>query len=228
MKSMTRNLITVVGIALGLLLPMQAESAESGALKNLTAEWWQWALSIPTSENPTLDPTGDKCFVGQRGSTWFLAGSYGGGPVTRTCPVPAGKEIFFPIANASFFDSPNVCGQGPEHLSAAEMRAFIADFIAGLTDVSVELDAEPVDLHRVRSRIFEVALPEENLFDAPCASEGGFPAGIYSPAVDDGYYVQLEPLAAGEHTLHFHAEHPEAGFVIDTTYNLTVVPVSRR
>ena len=108
-------------------------------------------------------------------------------------------------------------------------RNLITVAVAGLIDVSVELDGEPVEaLHRVRSRVFEVALPEENVFDAPCASEGGFPAGIYSPAVDDGYYVLLAPLAVGRHTLHFHAEHPEAGFVIDTTYNLTVVPVARK
>jgi len=49
------------------------------------------------------------------------------------------------------------------------------------------------------------------------------PAGIYSPAVDDGFYVQLNPLKVGSHTLHFHAENP--GFVEDVTYNLTVVPV---
>lgn len=230
MKSKTKDLIAAAGIILALLLPMQAGAAEGdNALRSLTAEWWQWALSIPTSENPTLDATGEKCFVGQRGSTWFLAGTFGVGPVTRSCSVPAGKRIFFPVANSSFFDSPNVCGQGPEHLSVAEMRAFIAGFVAGLTEVSVELDGEPVDdLHRVRSRVFEIALPEENVFDTPCAGAGGLPAGIYSPAVDDGYYALIEPLPAGHHTLRFHAENAEVGFVIDTTYELTVVPVVRK
>ncbi len=229
MKSTKRNLIAAIGITLGLLLPVQGESAEGNALKNLAAEWWQWAFSIPTSENPTLDPTGEKCFVGQRGSTWFLAGSFGGGPVTRTCQVPAGARIFFPAANSVFFDTPGVCGQGPEHIPVAEMRAGNAELVDGLIDVSAEVDGEPVEgLHRVRSRVFEVALPEENFFDEPCADTGGFPAGIYSPAVDDGYYVLLKPLAVGHHTLHFHAENPELGFVIDTTYDLTVVPVSRK
>ena len=49
--------------------------------------------------------------------------------------------------------------------------------------------------------------------------------GIYSPAVDDGYYVKLNPLAVGSHTLHIHAEQPSAGLVLDVTYNLNVVPV---
>jgi hypothetical protein len=237
MNSLKRNWLTMVGICLGLMLSTQAASGAprtSGAsadesLRNLTAEWWQWEYSIPTPENPMLDPTGENCVVGQRGSTWFLAGTIGGGAATRTCSVPAGVKLFFPIANASFSDSPGVCGQGPESFSVADMRAAVAEFIDGITDISVELDGEPVKrVRRVRSRVFEVALPENNVFDEPCAADGGLPAGIYSPSVDDGYYVLLEPLRPGEHTLHFHAEQADAGFVIDTTYHLTVVPVARR
>jgi hypothetical protein len=205
MKSKTRNLMMLAGIGLALLLPVRVESAENNALRNLSAEWWQWVSSIPVAENPALDPTGAKCAVGQRGSTWFLAGTFGG-TVTRTCSVPTGKEIFFPVANISFFDSPNQCGQGPDHFSVAEMRSALAGAIAGLSDLSAEIDGKPVkNLQRVRSRVFEVALPPGNPYDsaaAPC------PAGIYSPALADGYYVLLEPLTAGQHTLHFHAEAP--------------------
>ncbi|HVS00157.1 MAG TPA: hypothetical protein VMW27_26255 [Thermoanaerobaculia bacterium] len=228
MNNLKKSWLTIAGICLGFMLSAQAAPADDSALRDLTAEWWQWAFSIPTSENPMLDATGEKCVVGQRGSTWFLAGTYGGGAITRTCSVPAGTRIFFPVANYSFFDSPGVC-QGPESFSVAEMRAAIADFIDGVTGISVELDGAPVRrVRRVRSRVFEIALPEVNVLDAPCAADGGMPAGIYSPTVDDGYYVLLDSLAVGEHTLRFHAEQADAGFVIDTTYHLTVVPVARR
>ena len=50
------------------------------------------------------------------------------------------------------------------------------------------------------------------------------PAGIYSPSMDDGYYVLLPALKVGPHTLQFHAK--SGSFVQDVTYNLTVVPVS--
>ena len=40
------------------------------------------------------------------------------------------------------------------------------------------------------------------------------------------YYIDLPPLTVGKHTLQFHAENTGAGFVLDVTYNLTVVPVS--
>jgi hypothetical protein len=89
----------------------------------------------------------------------------------------------------------------------------------------VTLDGKQIkNLQRVQSEVFAVALPEDNVFDSPCASFGGVPAGIYSPAVDDGFYVLLKPLSVGPHALHFHADR-SPGFTEDVTYNLTVVPV---
>lgn len=43
------------------------------------------------NENP-------KCSAGQKGPVWFLAGTTRG-PATRSCTVPAGKYIMFPIFN---------------------------------------------------------------------------------------------------------------------------------
>ena len=105
------------------------------------------------------------------------------------------------------------------------LRAAVADFIDEVTNIVVEVDGEAIgSIHRVgRSIVYAIALPEENVFDAPCAPEG-VPAGIYSPTVDDGLYVRLNPLEVGNHTLYFHAEGP-GGFIQDITYNLTVVPV---
>ena len=233
MRSNTRRLIAIVGIGLGLMTPLNMALADSQSFKQLSAEWWQWALSIPVSENPVLDVTGGKCVVGQRGSIWFLAGNLGGGTTIRTCSLPEGKVLFFPVINSVNIDTPNVCGQGPEKIPAEDLRDAIAAFIDGATNLLVEVDSEPIeDLHRVQSKVFEVALPEENVFDTPCASAGGVPAGIYSPAVDEGFYVQLTPLEVGNHTLHIHSENPgdpstsADDFVLDVTYHLTVVPVS--
>jgi hypothetical protein len=233
----TRRFITILVTGLALMVPINKAFADSDAdsesFKKLSAEWWQWALSIPVSENPLLDETGDKCIVGQRGSLWFLAGNFGGGMTTRTCSVPEGKIFFFPVINSVNVNTPNVCGQGSDNIPVEDLRAAIAAFQDGATNLSVELDGEPIKNRRVQSKVFEVALPEENVFDAPCvgAGLGDVPAGIYSPAVSDGFFVRLRPLEAGDHTLHFHAENlgdPNTAaddFVIDVTYNLTVVPV---
>ena len=228
MNSKTRRFIAIVGISLGLMMPLNRASADSASVKQLSAEWWQWTLSFLVSEIPQLDETGERCMVGQRGEVWFLVGNFGG-TTTRTCVVPEGKVLFFPVINSVNIDTPNVCGQGPERIPVEDLRALSAASIDGAANLSVEIDGQPIgNVHRVRSQVFEIALPEENVFDAPCASLGGVPAGIYSPAVDDGYYVRLNPLEVGDHTLHFHAENPDTAFVLDVTYDLTVVPVVKK
>jgi hypothetical protein len=224
----TRKFITIVAIGLGLIMPLNMAFADSDSFKTLSAEWWQWALSIPTSKNPQLDTTGRNCMVGQRGSIWFLAGVFGGGTTTRTCSVPTDNAIFFPVINSVNFNTPNVCGQGADNISVEDLRASSAAFIEGATNLLVEVDGKAINtLRRVQSQVFEVALPEDNVFDAPCTSSGlgNVPAGIYSPSVDEGFYVKLNPLKKGNHTLHFHAENPSQKVVQDVSYNLTVVPV---
>lgn len=229
MRKNLGSLIVILVIGLALILSVNTAVAQTESFKQLSAEWWQWALSIPTSVNPVLDGTGDNCMVGQRDSVWFLAGSFLGVPTTRTCAVPEGVDLFFPVINSVNIDTPNVCGQDANRVPVESLRAFSAAFVDGGTNLSAVLDGRPIrNLHRVRSKVFEVALPEDNVFDAPCAGAGGVPAGIYSPAVDEGFYVRLNPLKVGGHTLHIHAENPSASFVVDVTYGLIVVPVVRK
>ncbi|HEX7273732.1 MAG TPA: hypothetical protein VF420_16430 [Casimicrobiaceae bacterium] len=215
------------GLLAALLMPASGAFAQSQAYQQLSAQWWQWIISIPVDVNPLLDTSGANCMVGQRGSDWFLAGTEGG-DVERTCSIPEGTSLFFPVINQVNFDTPNACGQGPAPLPSSFYRALSKAFVDGATNLSVEVDGQALKhLQRVQSPIFEVAAPEDNLFVAGCLAFTGvtLPAGIYSPAVDDGYYVRLNPLAVGDHTLHIHAENPSAGFEVNVTYVLTVVPV---
>ena len=68
---MTKITAAIVGALIGLILPIQLAFADGSAvpepLSKLTGEWWQWALSIPTDQNPQTDMSGDDCMVGQRG-----------------------------------------------------------------------------------------------------------------------------------------------------------------
>jgi hypothetical protein len=232
MKSNTRRFVSIVAVGLWLAMPLNRALADDSILERLTAQWWQWALSIPTPVNPLMDQTGEDCVIGQRGSIWFLAGVgiFGGGTVARICSVPQGNMLFFPVINQVNINAPNVCGQDANNVPVADLRALSAGPIDSATNLSVKLDGKDVKklLRRVRSEVFEVALPEDNVFDTPCGGPGTVPAGIYSPAVDDGFYMMLPPLKTGQHTLQFHAENPSQGFVEDVTYNITVVPVSLR
>jgi hypothetical protein len=236
MKDKMRRFVVILVAGVALMTSIRVafadsenkDFAESESLKQLSAEWWQWALSIPTSENPLLDATGGKGVIGQRGSVWFLAGVFEGGTATRTCFVPEGKVLFFPVINAINFNTPNVCGQGAGNLLVSDMRALSAAVVDGAANLSVAVDGIAIkNLRRVKSEVFEVALPEENVFDSLCGGPGTLPADTYSPAVDDGIYARLNPLDIGHHTLHFHSESQSSAgtFVQDVTYNLKIVPV---
>jgi hypothetical protein len=230
---MTRigRVFTITGLIIGLMMPAKMASADPGALPPgqlpaFTALWWEWVFSIPAPDNPNLDPTGAKCMVGQRDFVWFLAGVFGGGSASRTCSVPADKTLFFPAINSFFINTPN-CGQGPENLTVKFMRAQVKPFIDAAQNLSVTVDGADVKktlLRRVQSDPFVTALPADNIFgpDA-CAPGVPLPAGIYSPSVDDGFYVTVPPLNPGAHTIHFHAE--SGTFTQDVTYNLTIVAV---
>lgn len=219
----TRYSLLALSVATALALPTAGSAHEGDRFdyEAISAEWWQWALSIPTSVNPLADTSGANCMVGQRGPLWFLAGTFGLGTVTRHCSVPAGVTLFFPVVNSVQVNTPGICGQtGP--LSVHEMRANNAAFIDGVTQVTLTLDSRPVPkLRRVRSEPFVTALPADNLFLSPC--NGDSPAGVYGPSVDDGYYARLERLSPGRHVLQFTAKNPGANFDLNVTYILDVV-----
>ena len=183
------------------------------------AQWWQWAHSIPAAVNPLFDETGDRVEYGQRGPVWFLGGIFNeSGQVTRTAVIPAGKALFFPILNTQNDNIP----YDPPH-TFEELKDEVEVAVAGI-DVEtliVVIDDEPVRdlaLGRVASGAFAYAAPEGNLGQYFGQDS---PRGIYFPAVTDGYWVMLRPLSLGNHTIHFGGTW--GAFVLDITYNLTVV-----
>jgi hypothetical protein len=227
--------------------------------------WWQWAFSIPvhnppnrngtadTISHPLVDTTGAKCGVGQEeqrgqsggqhGQVWFLGGQIvqngsGGLPkIERTCTIPSGKALFFPLANAecSVEEGPdNGCpGTTPESLfnditpfidTADKMSIEVKDS-SGKTEL-LRLIA-PGSKFRVKSPppYFSYRLPVDDVLsfsETPPKPPGFFPPGTYSPAVADGYFVMLAPLSRGKHDLHFKGTIEQFQFTLDVTYHLTV------
>lgn len=220
MKASTR-LLGILAVTFGAATPAFADG-RSDSLSELSAQWWQWALSIPTPSNPLPDSNGTNCMVGQRGPVWFLGGSTTGGTIRRTCAVPQGVSLFFPVINSVVFNTPNICGQVGS-FTVKDMRGFAAPFIDAVTVATARLDNKPVkQIRRVRSEPFVTVLPPNNLFVDACA--GDSPAGVFSPSVDDGYYVKLDGLDPGVHTLAFRAK--SGTFELDVEYILHVAHVS--
>jgi len=206
-----------------------ADGVQFGATySEWSARWWQWLLSFPADSNPNFDTTGAACDAGQTGPVWFLAGVFGG-TVTRTCTIPAGKAIFFPVLNNVTFSPFPTEG-------IADLRAQAAGPIDGTTLLKATLDgAELRGLRnlRVQSPAFSFVVPVGGLL-GPGACEPLFvpttdpplpprPQGLLcNPAVSDGFWVLLAPLPSGGHVLRFRGQFG-ADFNLDVTYNLRVL-----
>ena len=83
--------------------------------------------------------------------------------------------------------------------TAKELRAETAPCLDAVTSLEVVVDGVPVpslrEKFRVKSEVFAVALPSDNLF--------GLDARTYSPTIDDGFHVMLRPLSVGPQTVRF-------------------------
>jgi len=138
MKTTKRSIAALI---FGLLLAAGEAGtafADDNQLSGLTAQWWQFMLSIPTGVNPLVDLTGVDCVIVQRGPVWFLGGTFSGGSATRTCSVPESEGLFFPVVNQVFFNTPN-CGQNGVSFTADQLRRQAAAIVDSATNLSVAL-----------------------------------------------------------------------------------------
>jgi hypothetical protein len=176
-----------------------------------TAKWWQWVLSIPAKNNPINDNNGINCAINQSGPVWFLAGT-GRGAAERNCTISTGKAILFPILNygATFADEPTIKSE-QELISLAKREM---DVISSL-EVTVDgVKLNGLERYRVRSPIFDVVLPEINLF-------GGTPGP--TRGVADGYWLFLEPLFKGKHKIHSFGSCLAGKINIGVNYDITII-----
>jgi hypothetical protein len=180
-----------------------------------TAKWDQWFISMPQQTNAADDPTGKFCAVNQNGPVWFLAGTTGGS-AERTCTIPTGKAILFPVVNSecSYIENPTAKTES-DLISCAKQDNNRA------TNLQATLDGhklQQLEKYRVVSPLVEVTFPNNNLFGV---------APGHSKMIVDGFYVFLQPLSKGNHELHFSSFTPPASpggqnYVVDVTYHLKV------
>ena len=129
---MTKITAAVVTALIGLILPMQLALAGGGAaigpLSELTGEWWRWAYSIPTGQNPQLDQTGQYCMVGNAAVFGFWQEFWWRGRDDPRVLVPEGKALFFPVINSFWNNTPSTnsdCGQSGRIINVRTLISYI-------------------------------------------------------------------------------------------------------
>ena len=206
-------LMTMIGAILALMVlaapPASAHaghrSARQERIRELGADWWQWALEKPAPINPQVGSYsgGPKCngASGERG-VWFLAGALGGGKAVRHCTVLVGTKLFFPIVNA--FDA-DPRGTFNEKTYRRCVNRFMDRELKGSTTYATVdgKPARPVSGQRADTPVFTFDLPKDNVFGDSSL------AGSYL-GVADGLWVLEHPLSKGEHTVRFGGRFPNA------------------
>lgn len=185
-------------LAADLIAP--TEPLAGSSQEEWSKRWWQWALSFDEEDDPVADTSGANCTKGQSGDVWFLAGTYGTRRTVRTCRVPEGKTLFFPLINYITFPSE---GSRESCLSLMSRAARLTD---GPLALVLEVDGKRfTDLGKHRQ------------FSKAC-----FPLtqDAATLAAGNGYYIALRPLPRGTHTLNFGGILPTMSQAV--TYTLVV------
>lgn len=226
----------------------------SSAVQGRTyAQWsaaqWQWTLEQQNvTDSPVVDPNPGTaaqpepvdCTLGQAGRVWFLAGATFLQPYQtayRSCSVPAGVFLFFPVIDA-WVDDLSCPGTPSGTLTGEELRQLVQQQTDTIVpnSMSVTVDGRAVKgltnsttAYRAAANGFSYTLPADNALSAFCPGNP-FPAGTSPPsppgAYADGVYIMLAPLSAGIHHISFAAAEtgtPAFGPVSqNVTYTITV------
>jgi hypothetical protein len=191
-------------------------TADNGGIySQLQADWQEWALTQPAASNPVLDPTGDLCGNGQSGKYFFLAGSFDGTPVNRTCTVSASKTLFFPIVNESYLAFP----EDLEGMTPAQQEAYVRAqnvLTARATGLSLKIDGVPQlfvppFIYLRESKTFALSLSDIYGED--------YDGQVIPMGADKGYYAMVA-ISPGKHTLEWTGS--VAGSKQDVKYTLNV------
>jgi hypothetical protein len=194
-----------------------AKSLNQNVHGNLGGGWWEWAFNTAFSQFDFDDDGVVDCSDGQSGGVWYLAGTFGG-PDERSCTIPTGKRLFFPLVNTAFFYEEGVDdvvwnltteerriymdgriggGSLATPQAVADLAAYTGDISTVSCDLHATLDGEPLAFTTsiVRAQSGFTTISTENLGD---------PTGLPDEeALADGFWVLIGPLAAGEYTLEY-------------------------
>jgi len=178
--------------------------------------WWQWAYSTPPDQGAVTDTSGARCDVNQDGPVWFLAGGFGTSKIERTCTIPAGKHVFFPVINMIVYPS----NDGDIDCDSAKANAAANN--SRYVFIRVNLDgSELKDAERFR-------IASTDCFDLLGKVPPEYGAPQVFPSATDGYWIMLKALPPGNHHLEFKAAYTNpdesyGGMVQNISYDLRVL-----
>jgi hypothetical protein len=170
--------------------------------KRYSIAFWKWLASIPADKNPVTDQTGERCGVGQVGHLLFNLVFSDIGGAERACTLRAGQHLLIPV-NVAFFSK----AEFPD-ADDAELERLAKEDESSNPDLFLSVDG--IEFSELRPTAGE-SLGDLEGFRVPSGPfdviiSADHPFGVEpgpTRAVSDGYWVILEPLEPGAHTIEF-------------------------
>ncbi|TVP40357.1 hypothetical protein [Candidatus Nitrosocosmicus arcticus] len=182
------------------------------------SKYWNWLIQFPKDVNLREQYTPEKCTIAQSGPVWFLPDNLVGDE-ERTCMIPSDKAILLPILNGICWeDTADAILMNDQELMECAMEGNEYGVISATVDGKEIKDPKR---YRAQSPFFNITVPENPIFDNAMAGEW--------KAIADGFYLFLEPLPAGNHTIRttvsvLNPVSPEYNYASTLTYHLIVKP----
>ena len=202
---MKRAIVVAISVILALVVATPIASGKSSSqsqnLGQLTAEWWNWAISTNPSPLEGSYKGGAQCNGEYVEGVFFLSGSLATDPETRTCTVPAHTPILFSPFN---YLCSEVLGD-PEPLDTACATPTTDAVIDPPSSFYATVDGKDANQQRIASGLFQWKIPKNNFLELT--------PGRYE-AAQDGLWVFLQKgLERGNHKIVF------GGTFEDTPFN---------
>lgn len=176
-----------------------------------SAKWWKQAVRQTDAPGTPFAAGQVNCAALGTEDVVFLVGTTTVSPIERSCSIPKHAAILLPAINAE-------CSEAEDNGSTdADLRACAAAFADTFTNVHVVVDGRALpglNAFRFASPLYQFSPVAGNVF--------GIRAAMRSPSVADGYWVMLDKLKKGTHTVSFGGAAPRFGFTTETQYTLTI------
>jgi hypothetical protein len=204
-------------------------------ISDWTKDWWRWLVNGPREPfNQSDDTTGLLAYIHNDEPVFFLAGndpfSGAASNATRTILVPHGKPVLVPLINSIDIEGPGITNAG--HLDqpvpgTAALQNMAQDSLSGQeklwepNTMSLKVDGQSISNlqdHLESTDFFSLGKIAPNTFLTSDAI-GVKPGAVGSVSLASGYFVMLDNLSYGVHTVSF-------GGTLNTAPNPTTISIT--
>jgi len=195
---------------------------------DIAAEHWKWFINIGVEEgHPFQDRTGHFTEIHNENTyqnIFFLSGGYydDGHLMQRNVTVEYGRPVLVAAHMAGYgYFHPNIASE--IFASKSDMKDLLCKLACAhnITSMKILVDGNGYKpTHIVKDGLFDANYNTNTPFFEGYHHDNAYSQSGWAETVVDGYYVLLNKLPVGEHTIHW--EQTSAHYNDNITYNVVV------